>query len=163
MRKFQITGKEFSSVLAVALVVLSLPPQSLAHHGYVPHYDQNIKVNLIGTITEYRFVNPHSFIYFDVEEGGETVSWRCEMDPSRRLKQMGWSADWFVPGQTVEMTGTPARREENVCLLETMRLESGLELARNTPAPINIEREDEPVRAEEEIVGTLDRPRWPAP
>ncbi len=153
--------RELSDVFAVTLAALSLPPVSFAHHAFAPHFDTNIEINLIGTITEYRFVNPHSYIYFDVEEGGETVSWRCEMGPAARLKQMGWREDLFVPGQTVDMTGNPARREENVCILGTMRLESGLELARDGPrSRVNIERDDEPVRAEEEIVGALDRPKY---
>ena len=152
--------KKQSGIFAVALVVLSPPSLSFAHHAFAPHFDTNIEINLIGTITEYRFVNPHSYIYFDIEEGGETVNWRCEMGPAGRLKRMGWSEDFFVPGQTVDMTGNPARREENVCILGMMRLESGLELARDGPlSRVDIEREDEPIRSEE-IAGTLDRPRY---
>ena len=125
--------KKQSSIFTVALVVLSPPSLSFAHHAFAPHFDTNIEINLIGTITEYRFVNPHSYIYFDIEEGGEPVNWRCELGPAGRLTRMGWSEDFFVPGQTVDMTGNPARREENVCILGMMRLESGLELARDGP------------------------------
>jgi hypothetical protein len=153
--------KELSSVFVPALAALSLSPLSFAHHAFAPHFDTSIEINLIGTITEYRFVNPHSYIYFDVEQGGETASWRCEMGPAARLKRMGWSEEFFVPGQIVDMTGNPAHREDNVCILGTMRLESGLELSRDGPLSfVSIERGGESVRAEEEIVDALDRPKY---
>ena len=42
-------------------VVLTLP--ALAHHGVAPHYDDSTEVTIDGTVAEFQFINPHSFVY----------------------------------------------------------------------------------------------------
>jgi hypothetical protein len=45
---------------------------ALAHHGQAA-YDRSTKLTLTGTVTEFRFINPHSQIAFDVVIGSEEV------------------------------------------------------------------------------------------
>lgn len=83
-------------------------------------------------MTELRFVNPHAYVYFDVTgDDGSTQEWRCELSAATSLGRRGWTKDTFQPGQYIEVTGSPARREEHVCYLSNFRLNGGPEYARN--------------------------------
>src|SRR5687767_1600120 len=46
--------------LGALVAVLALPAQ--AHHGVAPHYDDGKQVTIDGTVAEFRFINPHSFV-----------------------------------------------------------------------------------------------------
>ena len=47
------------------------------------------------------------------------------------MKRKGWTADSLIVGEKITVFGSPARREDNVCLLKTLTLEDGTEIARN--------------------------------
>jgi len=43
-----------------------------AHHGTSGQFDQSKSMEVSGTVTKIRFVNPHSYVYFDsTNEKGE--------------------------------------------------------------------------------------------
>jgi hypothetical protein len=90
-----------------------------AHHG-IANFDLNADIELEGTITGVDFVNPHSWVYFTVEdEAGESVEWRCEMRGATVLRRSGWSEDMFVNGSTISITGSPDRGDPTTCYLGT--------------------------------------------
>ena len=64
--------------VGVLAAVLALPAQ--AHHGVAPHYDDGTQVMIDGTVAEFQFINPHSFVYLRVvgTDGKEAI-WHCEM------------------------------------------------------------------------------------
>ena len=101
-----------------------------AHHSDVPHFDTTKEINIENAvIVEWRFVNPHSYVYFDVtDSNGETANWRCEMSSATFLGRAGWTQESLLPGQEVNINGSPARREENVCLTKTMVFSDGTEI-----------------------------------
>jgi len=39
------------------------------HHSNAPHFDNEKEVEKTGVVAEWRFVNPHSFLHFDVTDG----------------------------------------------------------------------------------------------
>lgn len=101
-----------------------------AHHSSAPHFDDSRSVDVTGSFVKLRFVNPHAYIYFDVEENGETEAWRCELIGATQLKRRGWSANMFSKGEKLIIHGAPARREANVCYLKTITREDGTDIAR---------------------------------
>lgn len=118
--------------LALALMaVLVLGPglQASAHHGSDPHFDPDDPVTLTGTVTELRFVNPHSFLHFVVAGvDGETVEWRCEMGGATRLGRSGWTSETLTPGESVTVSGPRARREEHSCAARSIILANGTDI-----------------------------------
>jgi len=62
-----------------------------AHHASAPHYDRNNSVFIQdAVITEFKMVNPHSFVYFDaMGEDNKMANWRCELRPAVVLKRNG--------------------------------------------------------------------------
>jgi len=101
-----------------------------AHHSSAPHFDRDSEVVVEGTVAELKFVNPHAYLYFDVEKDGELVNWRCELSAATQLRRFGWSADMFTVGQRITVNGAPARREDNVCFLNSLTLEDGTVITR---------------------------------
>ena len=104
---------------ATILVTISALPitKVAAHHGSAP-YDNTLTKTVIGTVTNFRFSNPHVLIYVDVlEDNGETVNWSGELtSPNRLARAAGggggnvkWSKDILLPGDVIELSGNPAR------------------------------------------------------
>ncbi len=103
-----------------------------AHHSSAPHFDKSIDLVIENAaIVEWKFVNPHSYLYFDVtNDEGELIHWRCESTAATMLRRNGWTAETLAPGQKVTIKGEPARREENVCSLTSITLDDGTVIGR---------------------------------
>lgn len=105
--------------------LLSAPTLN-AHHGTSAHFDHDKDVTVEGVVTEMKFVNPHSYLYFEVAgENGQSVPWRCEMVEAGTLRRAGLTTEILAPGTVVKVYGKPARREDAVCYLETITLIDG--------------------------------------
>jgi hypothetical protein len=107
-------------------LVLLLAQPLYAHHGNSSQFDQSKSLEVSGVVTKIRFVNPHSYVYFDVTtDSGEVQNWRCEMQAASVLKRSGWSADMFPTGTRIRIEGAPARREPHGCYVERFNLDEG--------------------------------------
>lgn len=108
------------------IALLLLAGTSYAHHGANSQFDQSKSLEVSGVITKLRFVNPHSYVYFDVtNEDGSVENWRCEMRAATVLKRSGWSEAMFQPGTRIHIEGAPAWRETRGCYVERLRLDDG--------------------------------------
>lgn len=96
-----------------------------AHHGGGT-FDRNSSVDYRGTIAGLDFVNPHSWVYFDVtNDAGEVEHHRCEMRSATVLKRSGWSPAMFVPGDPVRIEGRADRFDPYSCYLTTITFADG--------------------------------------
>lgn len=101
----------------VAVVVTAayfglLATAAVAHHSAAPFYDSSRTVTIRGIVTRWSFVNPHPFLYVDVEaDNGDTQEWIIEFAGPVRLQKIGWSPDTFAPGEIITATGNPPKAE----------------------------------------------------
>jgi len=110
----------------IGMAIFLATGASLAHHGSSGQFDQSKSMQVAGVVTKIRFVNPHSYVYFDVaEDDGSVSEWRCEMRAATLLKRSGWTAEMFAPGTRIKIEGVPARREPHGCYVETISLDDG--------------------------------------
>jgi hypothetical protein len=98
--------------LVFAAAVLAAAPVA-AHHG-AGVFEPEKKVTLEGTVTDFQFVNPHVLVYMTVKgDGGKEVQWGGELTSPNRLardaRAVKWHKDIIKPGDTITMTGHPAR------------------------------------------------------
>jgi hypothetical protein len=99
--------------LRTLIVTMLFAPDALAHHSISRSYDGTRQVTIAGVITEFRFVQPHSFLVLDAgDREAEPKLWRLEMDNYWELVQIGVAADTFRPGDRVIARGAPSRDEE---------------------------------------------------
>ncbi len=81
-----------------------------AHHSIAGVYDAGRPVTMTGVVREFRFVSPHPWVVIDVaDQGGQTRSWRSELDNLFELAGVGITADTLKAGDRVVVTGHPAR------------------------------------------------------
>lgn len=113
------------------IIAISASGIAIAHHGTTGQFDHSQELEVAGVVKKIRFVNPHSYVYFDVTNDDGTVDeWRCEMRAASVLKRSGWSADMFPPGTRIKIEGAPARREPHGCYVETFAVDDGPEIER---------------------------------
>jgi hypothetical protein len=122
-------------VLGVGLPLLALlSPLALpasAHHSHAM-YDSETEVTLVGTITEYHWVNPHTWIYLEVEGvDGQTREWVIEGGGPGTLTRRGWSGNTFTPGERVTAKIYPIMDGSSGGLLGIVIKESGEEFDGN--------------------------------
>jgi hypothetical protein len=107
-----------------------LVQRTAAHHG-AGRYDTSKKVELAGRLTRLDFVNPHSYVYFDVTgPDGKVVAMKCEMRSATTLRRSGWSPEMFKPGAAITVTGSPHRDDPTACTVDTLTLGNDARLER---------------------------------
>jgi len=119
------------SRLSVLALVLALPAQ--AHHGVAAHYDDSKQVTIDGSVSEFQFINPHSFVYLRVvgADGKEAI-WHCEMASRSVLERNGLTQAMFAPGKHVVITGSQARQNPTGCALREAHFDDGSVLRSST-------------------------------
>jgi hypothetical protein len=90
------------SVIATSGVVL-------AHHSFAM-FDQEHPIQLVGTVKEFRYTSPHTFIILEVKvEDGAAKVWTLEGNAPGNLARDGWWADTLKPGDEIKLTIMPLR------------------------------------------------------
>ena len=101
---------KFRSSLLIFLPALFFGGLVQAHHSFFAVFDGEQLVTITGTVTRFRMVNPHAMMDIEtVDASGNTQLWSVEFDGRLHLSRAGWSTTMFKVGETLEVTGNPAR------------------------------------------------------
>jgi len=127
-------GTKMTAVTRVLIATLFTVPVLVervdAHHG-AGQYDPRKNIELEGKLTKLAFVNPHSYVYFDVVGAdGKVTAMKCEMRSATTLRRSGWSPEMFKPGAAIKVTGHPHREDPTACTVETLTLGNAPKLER---------------------------------
>ncbi|HTR48835.1 MAG TPA: DUF6152 family protein [Verrucomicrobiae bacterium] len=97
--------------LAVAIVAaLAAGGRAYAHHSFAATYFVDQEVTVEGTLTQFLYRNPHSFIKVEgKDDKGETVTWSVEWGGGAQLTQEHVTRDTLRPGDHVIVSGNPGR------------------------------------------------------
>ena len=106
------------SVLTL-LTLLALPGgPAFAHHSATATYIQEKTVKIDGTLKEFVWRNPHSFMKVQApDEKGEMQMWVIEGAAAAVFAEQGVTTNTLRPGDHVIVTGYPGRIEEDHRLL----------------------------------------------
>jgi hypothetical protein len=97
-----------ANLLLIAGLFLVCGPV-FAHHGGA-EYDRTKTLNLKGTVTEFRFINPHVLFKFEVKDDqGDVEEWQGEVSNPLQLARQGWNRKTFKPGDQVTFIGNPTK------------------------------------------------------
>ena len=101
-------GKCSTALLAgVALIVTS--GAVFAHHSFAM-FDQDHPLELSGTVQEFKFTSPHTFVLLEVKgSDGATTVWNLEGASPSALVREGWSSKTLKAGDELKMTIDPLR------------------------------------------------------
>mgnify|MGYP006199804513 CR=1 FL=1 len=62
-----------------------------------------------GTVREFQWTNPHSWLQLQVSEGGRTVEYSIELGSPNSMSRRGWRKTTFMPGDKVTVVMNPMR------------------------------------------------------
>ena len=100
-------GKTFC-VAAAALLLLTM--RLPAHHAFASEYDEKKLVTVSGTVTNFKWTNPHAWLYVEgKDEAGTVGSWSFEMGSPNGLLHRGWKTLELKQGDQVTVTGISRR------------------------------------------------------
>jgi len=121
-------------ILAAAVATAAgLAAPLLAHHS-AAGIDRTKTVTLVGTVREFGWRNPHSWMEIDVPGETGVVTWKVEMTSPAFLIRAGWKATTLKAGDKVTVTVFPLRGGEPGGLFQSVTLASGQVLTeRATP------------------------------
>jgi hypothetical protein len=97
-------------VSLTAVAATTFAASALAHHSFAM-FDAQKTVTMQGTVKEFEWVNPHSWLRFTVndEKTGKPVVWAIELSSPGRLVTMGMRADSVRAGDQVSVTFHPMK------------------------------------------------------
>ena len=99
------SGRRITVIAALAVV----PIVGQGHHSR-SNFIMNELVEVEGVITQHAYRNPHVYLTMQsVTENGETQEWLLEANSVSSVRNAGWGADAFAPGDRVTVTGNPDR------------------------------------------------------
>jgi hypothetical protein len=102
-------GSMRPGVVATFGLALAAATVASAHHS-VAAFDRDNPTTLSGTVKQFRFTNPHTWIYLVVPDGnGIDSQWDLEGAPVSTITRQGWSRDTLQPGMKVKLLIAPRK------------------------------------------------------
>jgi len=115
--------------------MLCVTAPALAHHS-AAGIDRTKSLVVTGTVKEFRWTNPHSWIDLDVtSDKGVTQTWSVEMTSPAFLLRAGWKRSTIKTGDKVSVTLRPFRNGDPGGLFMSVTLPDGRVLGERSAAP----------------------------
>src|SRR5688572_13124065 len=110
-------GGSLMRICAFVFAVLLAAASAHAHHSNSAFDGDKVMV-LKGTVTEWKWTNPHVWIFLSVDDGnGGKVQWEIEGRTPGQLIRAGWSRTILKPGDTITVDFSPAKDGSRTGLL----------------------------------------------
>ena len=104
-----MTRRFASTALLAVIAILSPLGAARAHHSGAM-FDDKKEVTLTGTVKEFQYTNPHSWLIVDVKgSDGKVTTWGFEAEGPSSLLRAGIRKSDLVPGMEVTITGHPMK------------------------------------------------------
>ena len=114
-----------AAVAAMLCTAIRMP----AHHSFASEYDENKRVTVSGTVTEFKWTNPHAWLYVDgTDAAGKSAGWSFEMGSPNGLLRRGWKKLELKNGDRVTVTGYGAKDADNIANAATVIMPDGRKL-----------------------------------
>ncbi len=119
-----------AAFLGAGLSVTASVPAS-AHHSAAA-YDRDADVEVAGTIREFQYTNPHSWLFVEaVDKAGKAVDWGFAAEGPTTLLRAGIKISALKPGEKVTVTGHPLKDGRPAALLVAVTKADGSVLSTN--------------------------------
>ncbi len=122
--------------LSGALILALLVPaaSAFAHHSFAM-FDHTRTITLTGTVTTFRWANPHATLEIDVpERNGTTKHYTLELTSINMMTRLGWRSSMIKAGDRVKATVAPLLNGDPGGLMLDVTLPDGTRLEPGVPA-----------------------------
>jgi hypothetical protein len=117
MRKFQ-----FAFLGALFCLIAG---SALAHHSFAM-FDRSKEMTIVGTVEDFQWTNPHSWIELDVpNENGGVDKWSIELNSPNNLARQGWHSNSVKPGDKISVVIWPLRSGDKGGLFMSLTFPDG--------------------------------------
>ena len=124
----------------VALFVFAAVAAVAAHHSFAV-FDHEQTVTVTGTVSEFRWTNPHGFLEVDYRAADGTMKhYTIELTSINMLSRAGWTSRSIKAGEMVKAIVAPLLSGEPGGLLLEVILSSGKTLTSPVPAANSFRR-----------------------
>lgn len=114
---------KFALLVFFALLVSGM--SAAAHHG-TSTYDMNTEISLTGTVKEWTFGNPHTWLWLTINTPQKSSEeWSIESAPPTYLTGQGWSVSTLKAGEQLTVLISPLRSEPKRGILLEVRRSNG--------------------------------------
>lgn len=121
-------------IASLAIAILLTAPAVFAHHSNAA-FDGDKVVVLKGTVTEWKWSNPHVWIYLSVDdEKGGKADWAIEGRTPGQLLRSGWSKSSLKIGDVITIDFSPAKDGTRTGLLTRVTRADGTVLGQGPAA-----------------------------
>jgi hypothetical protein len=108
---------------------------AFAHHSFAM-FDGEKSISLEGTIKEFQWTNPHSWIIMTVDNAqGKPEQWAIEMGGPSALARQGWVPKTLTPGMKVKTIVHPLKDGANGGQYMAITLPDGTKMGNPAAAP----------------------------
>jgi Family of unknown function (DUF6152) len=121
------------------LLVLGAVPGS-AHHSFAM-FDSEREIDLAGTVREFQWANPHTWVQLDVTANGRATTWSIEGRSPNVLARRGWNRLTLRPGDQVTLTVHPLKDGRPGGAIISVRFADGRVLNADTPTAVDTNEE----------------------
>jgi hypothetical protein len=122
-----------AAVIAGGLGLALSAGSAFAHHSYAM-FDREKSLALTGTVAEFKWTNPHSWLELKVPNAkGGADTWGVEFGSPSALVRAGWRASTLKPGDNVVVTVRPLRSGEFGGAFVSVQLPDGRVLTDKAP------------------------------
>lgn len=102
-------NRTISGFLCGAVLSAALSFPAAAHHSGAM-FDDKKQITLTGTVKEFQYTNPHSWLLVDVNgTDGKVTTWGFEAEGPSTLLRAGIRKSDLAPGTEITITGRPMR------------------------------------------------------
>lgn len=111
-----------------------------AHHSFAM-FDSERTIDLVGTVREFQWANPHTWVQLDVTANGRTTVWSIEGRSPNVLARRGWNRLTLRPGDRVTLTVHPLKDGRPGGAITAVRFADGRVLNADTPGAVDTNEE----------------------
>jgi hypothetical protein len=120
--------------ISMAGVLLLATVGSYAHHS-AAMFDRTKKVTISGTVAQFQYVQPHSWIDVKtIDAEGKETTWAFEGGAPMQMKMVGLTPDVLKVGDKITITGHPLRDGRSAAAFLELTLPSGKVVNTKPPA-----------------------------
>jgi len=119
-------SRRYLALLIPITMLLAAPVQG--HHSFAATYFVDQEISIDGTLTQFMFRNPHSFVKVSAKDkNGQEQIWSIEWGGGAQLTQQHVTRDTLKAGDHVVVTGNPGRDadEHRIRLHKIVRTSDG--------------------------------------